>query len=141
MLKYIFSMHFLERYGPQCILYLMVLGCLVYLPFRRHWDKVFGWLDAIIFDCCIAIPIVMYALYFVYADTPPTLGNKIFTVIITIVGVIWGLCILIDCWQRCSNIIEIIFLPLVMLMVLCLVAFFWWVFLLLMGFGTKYDDR
>ena len=85
MLKYIFSFHFLERYGFQALLYLTILGCIVYLPFRRHWDKVFGWLDAVIFDCCLAIPLVLYACFFVYADTAPSVGNIIITVIAAIV--------------------------------------------------------
>ena len=63
------------------------------------------------------------------------------TVIAAIVGAVVGLVILVDCWRRCSNIIEIIFLPLVMIMVFCMIILFWWVFLLLMGFATKSDDR
>ncbi len=141
MLKYIFSFHFLERYGFQCLLYLSIISFLVYLPFRRHWDKVFGWLDAIIFDCCIAIPLVLYACFFVYASTPPTTGNIIATAIAAIVGAVVGLAVLIDCWRRCSNIIEIIFLPIVMIMVFCLIILFWWVLLLLMGFSSKNDHR
>ena len=141
MLKYIFSFHFLERYGFRSLIYLTIIGCLVYLPFRRHWDIIFGWLVAIVFDCCIAIPIVLYACFFVYADTPPTMGNIIVTAIAVIVGVVWGGWILIDCWRRCSNVIEIIFLPIVMIMVFCLIILFWWVFLLLMGYATKNDDR
>ena len=121
--------------------YLTIIGCLVYLPFRRHWDKVFGWVDAIIFDCCLAIPLVLYACFFVYTETPPTTGNIIATVIAAIVGAVVGLVILVDCWRRCSNIIEIIFLPLVMIMVFCMIILFWWIFLLLMGFATKSDDR
>ena len=108
-------------------------------PFRRHWDKVFGWVDAIIFDCCLAIPLVLYACFFVYTETPPTIGNIIATVIAAIVGAVVGLVILVDCWRRCSNIIEIIFLPLVMIMVFCMIILFWWIFLLLMGFATSSD--
>lgn len=98
-------------------------------------------MDAIIFDCCLAIPLVLYACFFVYTETPPTTGNIIATVIAAIVGAVVGLVILVDCWRRCSNIIEIIFLPLVMIMVFCMIILFWWVFLLLMGFATKSDDR
>ena len=141
MLRYIFSFHFLERYGFQSLFYLTIIGCLVYLPFRRHWDKVFGWVDAIIFDCCLAIPLVLYACFFVYTETPPTTGNIIATVIAAIVGAVVGLVILVDCWRRCSTIIEIIFLPLVMIMGFCMIILFWWGFLLLMGFATKSDDR
>lgn len=140
MLKYIFSFQFLERYGGQTFAYLAIIGCLVYLPFRQHWDKIFGWLDAIIFDCCIGIPILLYACFFVYTDTPPTMGNIIVTAIAAIVGVVWGGLILIDCWRRCSNIIEIIFLPIVMIMVLgsiCLLV----LFIALAVVSTNDDDR
>ena len=142
-LCYAIFFHFIfsNATGSNPFFYLTIIGCLVYLPFRRHWDKVFGWVDAIIFDCCLAIPLVLYACFFVYTETPPTTGNIIATVIAAIVGAVVGLVILVDCWRRCSNIIEIIFLPLVMIMVFCMIILFWWVFLLLMGFATKSDDR
>ena len=91
--------------------------------------------------CRFAIPLVLYACFFVYTEAPPTTGNIIATVIAAIVGAVVGLVILVDCWRRCSNIIEIIFLPLVMIMVFCMIILFWWVFLLLMGAVTKKNDR
>ena len=84
---------------------------------------------------------MLYACFFVYADTAPSVGNIIITVIAAIVGIVWGLAILIDCWKRCSNIVEIILLPIMMIMMFCMIILFWWVFLLLMGAVTKKNDR
>lgn len=106
--------YFLENnVGDLCVLflYISIIGFIIYLPFKKHWGKIFSFVNSIIFYGCLAVPLVCWMS--VYQSVEPlTLGKHIIFVLITVVCAVIGLVNLLICWGRCSNILEIIFLPL-----------------------------
>lgn len=94
-------------------LLLSIVGCILYFPFKSHWSKIFSFWDVMSFCCgimCIGV------LIFCGKSMWEEMGFEAIISFILMIGVIlWGLFTLIACWENCSNIIEIILLPLIMI--------------------------
>lgn len=98
----------------QIICILTLLGLILYLPLRPHWSKIFSFWNAILLYCGILLPIVIFVLC--KSDSGLwTTGDIILNVIGGGVFAIAGLVSLLSCWGRCSNVIEAVFLPIIML--------------------------
>lgn len=106
--------YFLEtNFSDLCelFLYISIAGFIIYLPFRSHWGKIFRFSNSMVFYACLAIPVIcMMSAY--QSVKPVTMGERIVLILITAVCAIVGLINLLICWDRCSNILEVIFLPL-----------------------------
>ena len=109
-----------------------------YLPFRSHWGKIFSFSNSMVFYACLAIPVIcMMSAY--QSVKPVTMGERIVLILITAVCAIVGLINLLICWDRCSNILEVIFLPLMFVCsigVLCLLI----LLAFLAIFSASHDD-
>ena len=109
----------LAKYFSQICGILALPGLVFYLPLKPHWSKRFSFFDAILFYCGIGAP----ALYLYFLIVRPEGVEMTAGVILTglIVGggfAIAGVAVLIKCWTRCSNPIEVICLPFIMLMMI-----------------------
>lgn len=98
----------------QIICMLTLLGLVLYLPLRPHWSKIFSFWNAILLYCGILLPIVIFVLC--KSDSGIwTTGDIILNAVGGGVFAIAGLMSLLSCWGRCSNVIEAVFLPIIML--------------------------
>lgn len=118
----------------ELFLYISIAGFIIYLPFRSHWGKIFSFSNSMVFYACLAIPVIcMMSAY--PSVKPVTMGLILITAVCAIVGLINQLI----CWDRCSNILEVIFLPLMFVCsigVLCLLI----LLAFLAIFSASHDD-
>lgn len=98
-------------YLCKLFLYISILGFIIYLPFKKHWGKIFSFVNSMIFYGSFGIPLVYWMSAYDSVE-PLTLGKHIIYILITVLCAVIGLVNLLVCWGRCSNILEIIFLPL-----------------------------
>ena len=133
--------YFLEtNFSDLCelFLYISIAGFIIYLPFRSHWGKIFSFSNSMVFYACLAIPVIcMMSAY--QSVKPVTMGERIVLILITAVCAIVGPINLHICWDRCSNILEVIFLPLMFVCsigVLCLLI----LLAFLAIFSASHDD-
>ena len=108
-LCYLLETHFDDL--CEIFVYISVIGFIIYMPFRSHWGKIFSFVNAMIFYGSLAIPAMCWMSAYHFVE-PPTLGERMILMLITVVCAIIGFINLLICWDRCSNILEMIFLPL-----------------------------
>ena len=138
MPKYCYIME--NNYSDLCELFLniSIAVFIIYLPYIRHWGKIFSFSYSMVFYACLAIPVIcMMSAY--QSVKPVTMGERIVLILITAVCAIVGLINLLICWDRCSNILEVIFLPLMFVCsigVLCLLI----LLAFLAIFSASHDD-
>ena len=109
-------------------------GVILYLPLKPHWNKIFSFLDAIFFYVGIGAPI----LYIVLLKDYPSISGVITGIVVGGGFFLYGMYRLVLCWCRCSNIIQVIFTPICMLLMVG--AFFvslLSIMLILVGFSSN----
>ncbi len=110
----------------ELFFYITIIGFIIYLPFKKHWGKIFSFVNSMIFYGSLAIPAIYWMSAYDSVE-PLTLGKHIIFILITVVCAVIGLVNLLICWGRCSNILEIIFLPLMFVCsigVMCMLILF-----------------
>lgn len=109
-----------------CILTL--LGVVLYLPLKSHWNRIFSLIDAILVGCGIAVPAMV--VYFFVTDSAGITSSGGESLYEYGVGIavaagfgILGILKLFECWGRCNGIIDLVLMPFVMVMMIGIFAF------------------
>ncbi|MGN1140755.1 MAG: hypothetical protein ACI4TF_06115 [Oliverpabstia sp.] len=102
-----------KLFSELCMMFAL-LGLILYLPLKPHWSKIFSFWDGLLLYCGIGAPILY--IYLFSLDFEIGIGAILTGIIVGGGFAIAGLVTLIKCWTRCGNLLEAIFLPFIMLM-------------------------
>ena len=102
-----------KLFSELCMMFAL-LGLILYLPLKPHWSKIFSFWDGLLLYCGIGAPILY--IYLFSLDFEVGIGAILTGIIVGGGFAIAGLVTLIKCWTLCGNLLEALFLPFIMLM-------------------------
>lgn len=120
----------------QIFLVMSILGVILYIPLRSHWNPVFSIVDVfVILGCSVTLAFMFWGVFIEHMTL--TTMEMVTGGVIGIGCLLVGGFFLISCWSRCGSILDVILMPFIMIM---LFGAFVLVFLMiLIGVGGESD--